>query len=277
MLRPLVGPSCRYLPSCSHYAEEAIERWGTAPWRGCWRLGGSLRCHPFSAGGLDPVPERGRTPDRGRAPCDAGRRRHGQTHAGGRRRSASGSCCLWWKMFPPAPPQARPTTPAAAAAQQAPPRPAGSRQHGRRGAPAAGTRPPTRRRRRPAAGPRAHPRSGWCWYRRARASCCPAGAGRCARCTSKEERFLRDPEDPSSGCQIVGTTAPEQAPLRTTFPKASFASPDAGSWTVSGRAPTRWCSGRRTTRWRVEKRYKVEGRLPPVARGDGREPGRARR
>jgi putative membrane protein insertion efficiency factor len=54
-LSPLMGGQCRYIPSCSCYAEEAIESRG--PWRGSalavWRL---LRCHPFSAGGLDPVP-----------------------------------------------------------------------------------------------------------------------------------------------------------------------------------------------------------------------------
>jgi putative membrane protein insertion efficiency factor len=56
-LSPLIGPACRYEPTCSHYAEHAIERWGWG--RGlflaAWRV---LRCHPFARGGLDPVPER---------------------------------------------------------------------------------------------------------------------------------------------------------------------------------------------------------------------------
>jgi putative membrane protein insertion efficiency factor len=56
-ISPALGQRCRYYPSCSAYAEEAIRELG--PVRGAvlaaWRL---LRCNPFSSGGLDPVAER---------------------------------------------------------------------------------------------------------------------------------------------------------------------------------------------------------------------------
>jgi len=60
-ISPLFGARCRYYPTCSHYAVDAIRAHGSV--RGGllagWRL---LRCNPFSKGGLDPVPAR-RHPD----------------------------------------------------------------------------------------------------------------------------------------------------------------------------------------------------------------------
>ena len=56
MLSPLLPSACRYYPSCSEYMRQAVEKYVLARglWMGAKRL---LRCHPFHAGGLDPVPE----------------------------------------------------------------------------------------------------------------------------------------------------------------------------------------------------------------------------
>ncbi len=53
-LSPLFPPCCRFTPTCSHYAIEAIQVHG--PWRGAlFALRRILRCHPFHPGGSDPV------------------------------------------------------------------------------------------------------------------------------------------------------------------------------------------------------------------------------
>ncbi len=63
---PGIRPACRFQPTCSHYAYDAIEGYGSM--RGgmmsIWRI---LRCNPLNDGGYDPVPERHRSEGRSRA------------------------------------------------------------------------------------------------------------------------------------------------------------------------------------------------------------------
>ncbi|MBO9637849.1 membrane protein insertion efficiency factor YidD [Siphonobacter aquaeclarae] len=54
-LSPYLGNSCRYTPTCSQYAVQAIDKYG--PWKGSWlALRRISRCHPWGGHGYDPVP-----------------------------------------------------------------------------------------------------------------------------------------------------------------------------------------------------------------------------
>ena len=54
-ISPLCPPRCRYIPTCSEYALEAVEKYGAVK-GGCMAAKRIARCHPFHKGGYDPVP-----------------------------------------------------------------------------------------------------------------------------------------------------------------------------------------------------------------------------
>ncbi|MCG9732291.1 membrane protein insertion efficiency factor YidD [Shewanella sp. Isolate13] len=57
LISPMLGPRCRFNPTCSHYAIEAIRLHGVV--KGCWFAGKRiLKCHPLHPGGEDPVPNK---------------------------------------------------------------------------------------------------------------------------------------------------------------------------------------------------------------------------
>ena len=54
-ISPVLGPKCRYTPTCSHYAEEAFKKYGL--FKGFWLSVKRIsRCHPWGGSGFDPVP-----------------------------------------------------------------------------------------------------------------------------------------------------------------------------------------------------------------------------
>lgn len=57
ILSPWLGQNCRFQPTCSQYAKEAIEKWGVikGTWLAIKRIG---KCHPWGSYGFDPVPEK---------------------------------------------------------------------------------------------------------------------------------------------------------------------------------------------------------------------------
>lgn len=57
IISPLIGPNCRYQPTCSHYMVQAIQEWGVLKglWLGTKRI---VSCHPWGNHGHDPVPKK---------------------------------------------------------------------------------------------------------------------------------------------------------------------------------------------------------------------------
>jgi len=73
-ISPLFPPACRYLPTCSEYAMEAVERYGAVR-GGAMAFARIMRCHPFGGCGYDPVVKRPTTAENCDSGSDTGRSR----------------------------------------------------------------------------------------------------------------------------------------------------------------------------------------------------------
>jgi YidC/Oxa1 family membrane protein insertase len=169
-----------------------------------------------------------------------------------------GILVAWWKLFPPEQP-APPPKPAATAPAQPAGTPGSAPAPG--SVPAAGTdtgTPPAAGGTQPAArGPeqRVELESQGARF------VLSTWGGTLRQVYLKEERFLHDKHNPASGLGIIGTKTPETAPLRTSFPKASFASPMDGPWAVTRPAPDQVVFRAENEQVVVEKRYRVVDRF----------------
>lgn len=77
VISPLLGPRCRFWPSCSYYAIDAVRLHG--PLRGTWLASKRiLKCHPWHPGGIDPVPSRCNCDENSDGPSRRASNRHAQ-------------------------------------------------------------------------------------------------------------------------------------------------------------------------------------------------------
>ncbi|MFW6052878.1 MAG: membrane protein insertion efficiency factor YidD [Desulfosalsimonas sp.] len=73
LLSPVIGPRCRFYPSCSEYAFECVRRFGALR-GGVLAVRRLVKCHPFHPGGIDPVPENNPLAESGRSGSASGDR-----------------------------------------------------------------------------------------------------------------------------------------------------------------------------------------------------------
>jgi YidC/Oxa1 family membrane protein insertase len=166
-----------------------------------------------------------------------------------------GILLLWWKVFPPAPPPAPPPPPAPTA--QATPPPAGQTPPGT--PPPAAQAPGTPAGVVPATAPMRTAEQRVVLRAPGARFVFSSWGGVLREVYLEEPRFLRDPRDPGSGVQIISTKEPDLLPLRTTFAKPDFPSPEAGSWSVQQPSADAVVFRAENAQVAIEKRYKVEG------------------